>query len=52
MLDVRDALFEQFADVVVVEVAEEPSAVALSDDQSEVAQQPQLMGDRRRRHAH
>ena len=52
MLDVRDGLFEQLADVVVVEVVDDPSAVALADDQPEVAQQPKLMRDRRRRHPH
>ena len=46
MLDVRDRLLEQLADVVVVEVVDDPSAVALPDDQPEVAQQAQLMGHR------
>ena len=43
MLDVRDGLLEQFADVVVVEVVDDPPAVALPDYQPEVAQQPKLM---------
>src|SRR3954462_13142816 len=51
VLDVRDGLLEQLADVVVVEVVDDAAAVAVPDDKAEVAQQPQLGRDRRRLHA-
>src|SRR4051812_6414855 len=43
VLDVRDGLFEQLADVVVVEVVDDAAPVAAPDDQAEVPQQPQLV---------
>jgi hypothetical protein len=37
MLDVRDGLFEQLTDVVVVEVVDDAPPVAATDDEPEVA---------------
>ena len=51
MLDVRDDLLEQVGDVVVVELVDDLAAVALAGDEPEVAQQPQLVRDRRALHA-
>jgi hypothetical protein len=49
VLGVRDGLLEQLADVVVVQVVDDASAVALADHESEMSQQTKLMGNRRRR---
>src|SRR3954470_18339134 len=52
VLDVRDGLFEQLADVVVVEVVDDAATVAVPDDKSEVTEQPQLVRDCGRLHLH
>ena len=43
MLDVGDRLVEQVRDVVVVEVVDDVTALAMSDDEAEMAQQTQLV---------
>jgi hypothetical protein len=40
VLDVRDGLLEQLADVVVVQVVDDASAVALADHESAMSQLP------------
>ncbi len=47
-----DGLLEQLADMVVIEVVDDLAALAASDDESEVAEDPELMGDGRGLHAH
>ena len=51
VLDVRDHLFEQVGDVIVVELIDDLAAIALADHEPEMAQQPKLMRDRRTLHA-
>ena len=46
VVDVRRDLLQQLANVVVVEGVTDLAAVALTDNEPEVAQQPQLMRDR------
>ncbi len=43
VLDVADRLLEQMRDVIVVEVIDDASAVAVPDHEPEMTQQPQLM---------
>ena len=43
MLDVGDGLPEQLADVIVVQVVDDPAAVALPDDEAQVAKQAKLV---------
>ena len=50
MLGVRDGLGQQRADVVVVQRIDHLPAVALADDEAEVPEHPQLLGDRRLGH--
>ena len=50
MLDVGDRLVEQVRDVVVMQVVDDVTAVAPADDESEVAQDAELMGHRGRLH--
>ena len=52
VLDVPDGLFEQLADMVVVQVVDDAATVATADHEPEVAQHPQLVGHRRGLHAH
>jgi hypothetical protein len=52
MLDVSDRLFQELADVVVVQVVHDLAAVASTDHQPEVTQNAKLMGHRRRFHPH
>ncbi len=47
MLGVEDGLVEQRGDVVVVQRVDDLAPDALADDQPEVTQQAQLVGDRR-----
>ena len=47
VLDVPEHLLEQVGDVVVVELVDHAAAGALPDDQAEVAQDAELVGDRR-----
>ena len=51
MLDVKDGLVEQFGDVGIVESVDDVLALALTDDEAEVAQLAQLVGDGRGLHA-
>ena len=51
MLDVGDGLFEQLADMVVVKVIDHPAAVPTTNDEPEVAKQPQLLRYGRGLHA-
>jgi len=50
MLNVEDGFLEQVADVGVVERVDRPSPDSLSYNKPEMAQQPQLMRDRRLLH--
>ena len=50
MLDVRDGLTKKLANMIVVEVVDHPSALPVTHDQTQVAKQPKLMGNRRRLH--
>jgi hypothetical protein len=50
MLHVGDRLLEQVQDVVVVEVVENPTALAATDDKAQVAEKPKLVGDGRGLH--
>ena len=50
VVDVRDDLFEQLGDVVVVQLVDDLASVALPDDEPEMAQRPKLMRDRRALH--
>ena len=45
VIDVPDDLFEQLGHVVVVQFVDDVSAVALAEDETEVAQQAKLMGN-------
>ena len=46
----RDGLSEKLPNMVVVKVIDDTSALAMTHDQTEVAKQPKLMGDRGRLH--
>lgn len=48
----EERLVEKFGDVVVIERIDDGTALALSRDQSEVAQESQLMRTGRLLHAH
>jgi hypothetical protein len=50
MLDVADRLLQEIADVVVVEVVHDLTALSATDDQPEMPEHAQLMGDRGRLH--
>lgn len=50
VLDMSDGLFEELADVIVVEVVDDLPAVAPADHQPEVTQDAKLMGDSRGLH--
>lgn len=50
MLDVRDRLVEELADVLVVQLVLDAAPVAPPDDEPEMTQDAQLMGHRRRLH--
>ena len=50
MLDMADRGLQQLSDVVVVEVIEHLTPVAMADHEPEVPKHPQLLGDRRGRH--
>jgi len=52
MRDVRDCLGEQHTDVVVVKGIDHVPALALADDEPEVAKHPKLLGDRGLFHPH
>ena len=45
MLDVVDGLLEQDADVAVVEGVDDPAPLRVADDEAEVAEQAELVGD-------
>jgi hypothetical protein len=45
VLDMRNGLVKQFADVVVVEVVNDASTVPMADDQPEVPQEAKLVRD-------
>jgi hypothetical protein len=45
VFDVVDGFFEQHGDVAVVECVDDASAGSLADDESEVAQDTELVGD-------
>jgi hypothetical protein len=45
MLDVVDRLVEQRRHMVVIEPVDDAASLAVSCDEAEVAQQPQLVGD-------
>jgi hypothetical protein len=47
VVDVGDDLLEHLGNVVVVELVDDLAAVPAPGDEPQVAQQPQLMGDRR-----
>jgi hypothetical protein len=51
VLDVVDGLVQEHGDVVVIQAVDDALAGAAAGDQAEVAQQPQLVGDRRLLHA-
>lgn len=51
MLDVRDRLLQQVRDVIVVQVIDDVTTLAAPDHKPEMAQQTQLMRNRRRLHA-
>jgi len=51
VLHVGDGLLEQLGDVVVVEVVDDLTTVAPPDDEAQVTQDAQLVGDRRALHA-
>jgi hypothetical protein len=46
VLDVGHGLLEKLADVLVVQLIDDPTALALSGDKPKVAQDAQLVGDR------
>jgi hypothetical protein len=50
VVDMRDDLFEELGDVVVVQLVDDLAPVALADDEAEVAQRPKLMRDGRALH--
>jgi hypothetical protein len=52
VLDVADGLVDQRGHVVVVQGVDDPAPVTLADDQPDVAQEAQLMGDGRLLHPH
>lgn len=52
MLDMSDGLFEELADVVVVEVIDDLPPLAPADDQAQVTQNAKLVRDGRGLHPH
>jgi hypothetical protein len=50
MLDMRDGLSKKLPNMVIVEVIDDTPALAVTHDQTEVAKQSKLMGDRGRLH--
>ncbi len=51
VLDVVHGLVEELGDVVVVQAVDDPAALPRAGDQTQRAQQPQLVRDRRLFHA-
>ncbi len=52
MLDVGDRLVQQQTDVLIVQVVDHPAPVPEADDEAEMSQDSQLVGNRRSLHAH
>jgi hypothetical protein len=52
VLDVSDSFAEQLSDVLVMQRVDDAAALAPAADQSKMAQQPQLVRDGGRLHAH
>jgi hypothetical protein len=46
VLDVRNSLFEQLSDVIVVEVVDNLTTIGPTDHEAEVTEHPQLVRDR------
>jgi hypothetical protein len=52
VLDMRNGLGQQLADVIVVQLVDDLPSGPLAHDEAEVPQHAQLVRDRRRLHAH